>query len=64
MDDYLQLFKDKHPHSTEALIRKYGENPKRRVNILVEALRMLCHQEATGWLQLKLGIYKKKVRAL
>lgn len=64
MSDYQQLFKDKYPHSTEALLRKYGENPKRQVMILVEALRVLGRQEVMKWLQIKLGIYKKKVNSL
>ena len=48
----------KSPHSTEALLRKYGENPKRRVQTLLEALRMLGRQEAMKWLEIKLGIYR------
>jgi len=64
MMEYQQLFRDKEPHSTEALLRKYGENPRRGVHILVEALRFLGHQEVMRWLQLKLGIYKKRVNTL
>ena len=59
MNEYQQLFRDKYPHSTEALIRKYGENPKRRVHILVDALRVLDREEAMRWLQVKLGIYRR-----
>lgn len=64
MNDYQQLFKYKFPHSTEALLRKYGENPRRRVKILVDALRMLGRQEVMKWLQTKLGLYKKKVNTM
>ena len=60
MNDYQQLFKVKYPRCTEALIRKYGENPKRRVISLIGALRVLNRQDVMKWLQVKLGIYYKK----
>ena len=59
MNDYQQLFKNKYPNCTEALIRKYGENPKRRVISLIGALRALNWQDVMQWLQVKLGVYKK-----
>ena len=51
MNDYQQLFKDKYPHCTKTLIRKYGENPKRNVNGLIGALRKLNRQDAMECLQ-------------
>ena len=51
MNNYQQLFKDKYPHCTEALVRKYGENPKRNVNSLIGALRKLNRQDIVKYLQ-------------
>ena len=58
LSDYLQLCKDKYPHCTEALLKKYAENPKRKVYNLVDALYYLGRQEVMRWLQVKLGIYQ------
>ena len=51
MNDYQQLFKNKYPHCTKALIRKYGENLKRDVNSLISALYVLNRQDAVECLQ-------------
>jgi len=60
MADYLQLFKNKAPNSTTALLRKYGENPRRKVVGLISALNEIGRQEAMRWLQIRLGVYKRE----
>jgi len=60
MADYAQLFQNKAPYSTTALLRKYGENPRRKVLGLLDALNEIDRQEVKRMVQTRLGTYKPK----